>query len=83
MQSLATNKYERALVSEVVLPDEIGVKFEDVGALVYVKDVLNEVVIFPMTRPDLFSHGDLRRVYNFVFILNMHFVFYFLHNFKL
>lgn len=46
----------------MVPPGEIGVKFQDIGALEDVKKALNELVILPMKRPELFSHGNLLRV---------------------
>lgn len=50
----------------MVAPGEIGVKFDDIGALEDVKKALNELVILPMRRPELFSHGNLLRVMNFL-----------------
>ncbi|KAI3464094.1 hypothetical protein Pfo_020757 [Paulownia fortunei] len=61
LQNLATDSYERTFVSAVVCPGEIGVKFDDVGALEDVKKALDELVILPMRRPELFSHGNLLR----------------------
>jgi len=46
----------------VVPPEEVGVKFDDIGALEDVKRTLNELVTLPMRRPELFSHGNLLRV---------------------
>jgi SpoVK/Ycf46/Vps4 family AAA+-type ATPase len=46
----------------VVPPDEIGVKFDDIGALEDVKRTLDELVTLPMRRPELFSHGNLLKV---------------------
>ena len=43
-------------------PYEIGVKFEDIGALEDVKKTLDELVTLPMRRPELFSRGNLLRV---------------------
>lgn len=63
-QSLAKDEYESNFVSAVVPPSEIGVKFDDVGALEDVKKALNELVILPMRRPELFSRGNLLRVLN-------------------
>lgn len=51
----------RDFVSAVVPPGEIGVKFDDVGALEEVKKASNELVILPMKRPELFSRGNLLR----------------------
>ena len=46
----------------MVPPEEVGVKFDDIGALEDVKRTLNELVTLPMRRPELFSHGNLLRV---------------------
>ncbi|KAJ6681805.1 P-LOOP CONTAINING NUCLEOSIDE TRIPHOSPHATE HYDROLASES SUPERFAMILY PROTEIN [Salix koriyanagi] len=59
LKNLAKDEYESNFVSAVVAPGEIGVKFNDVGALEEVKKALN--VILPMRRPELFSHGNLLR----------------------
>ncbi|XP_073035034.1 uncharacterized protein [Primulina eburnea] len=61
IKSLAEDEYENYFVSAVVPPGEIGVKFDDVGALEDVKKALNELVILPMQRLVLFSHGNLLR----------------------
>ncbi|XP_058096599.1 uncharacterized protein LOC131242160 isoform X2 [Magnolia sinica] len=61
LKSLAKDEYESNFVSAVVTPDEIGVKFDDIGALEEVKNTLNELVTLPMRRPELFSHGNLLR----------------------
>lgn len=59
---LAKDEFERNFISAVVPPHEIGVKFEDVGALEDVKKTLDELVTLPMRRPELFSRGNLLRV---------------------
>ncbi|KAJ6919035.1 hypothetical protein NC651_013100 [Populus alba x Populus x berolinensis] len=59
--NMAKDEYESNFVSAVVAPGEIGVKFNDVGALEDVKKALNELVILPMRRPELFSRGNLLR----------------------
>ncbi|XP_031476070.1 uncharacterized protein LOC116247846 isoform X2 [Nymphaea colorata] len=61
LKSLAKDEYESNFISAVVPADEIGVKFDDIGALEDVKKTLNELVILPMRRPELFSHGNLLR----------------------
>nr|GMD37672.1 uncharacterized protein LOC109155101 isoform X2 [Ipomoea batatas] len=61
LKSLAKTEYESNFLSAVVPPGEIGVRFDDVGALEDVKKALNELVILPMRRPELFSHGNLLR----------------------
>ncbi|XP_043717367.1 uncharacterized protein LOC122665308 isoform X2 [Telopea speciosissima] len=61
LKNLAKDEYETNFVSAVVPPDEIGVMFDDIGALEEVKRTLNELVILPMRRPELFLHGNLLR----------------------
>ncbi|KAF5196534.1 Atp-dependent zinc metalloprotease ftsh, partial [Thalictrum thalictroides] len=61
LKSLAKDEYETNFISAVVPPGEIGVKFDDIGALEHVKRTLNELVTLPMRRPELFSHGNLLR----------------------
>ncbi|KQK01924.1 uncharacterized protein LOC100831043 isoform X2 [Brachypodium distachyon] len=61
LKNLAKDEYERNFISSVVPPDEIGVKFDDIGALEDVKRTLDELVALPMRRPELFSHGNLLR----------------------
>ncbi|XP_044493531.1 uncharacterized protein LOC123216929 isoform X2 [Mangifera indica] len=61
LKNLAKDEYETHFVSAVVPPSEIGVKFDDVGALEDVKKALNELVILPMRRPELFIRGNLLR----------------------
>lgn len=61
LKNLAKDEYESNFVSAVVPCGEIGVKFDDIGALEDVKKALNELVILPMSRPELFSHGNLLR----------------------
>ncbi|WOL00515.1 hypothetical protein Cni_G09228 [Canna indica] len=63
-QSLATitkDEFEKNFVSALIPPEEIGVKFDDIGALEDVKKTLNELVSLPMRRPELFSRGNLLR----------------------
>lgn len=61
-QNLAKDEFESNFISSVVAPGEIGVKFDDIGALEHVKKALHDLVILPMRRPELFSHGNLLRV---------------------
>uniref|UniRef100_J3MCL7 AAA+ ATPase domain-containing protein n=1 Tax=Oryza brachyantha TaxID=4533 RepID=J3MCL7_ORYBR len=61
MKILAKDEFERNFISAVVPPNEIGVKFDDIGALEDVKKTLDELVTLPMRRPELFSHGNLLR----------------------
>uniref|UniRef100_A0A9I9DTQ0 AAA+ ATPase domain-containing protein n=1 Tax=Cucumis melo TaxID=3656 RepID=A0A9I9DTQ0_CUCME len=61
LKNLAKDEYESNFISAVVPSGEIGVKFENIGALEDVKKALNELVILPMRRPELFSRGNLLR----------------------
>ena len=44
---------------QVISPEDAGNGFAEVGALGPVKDVLREVVQFPLQYPDLFAQGSL------------------------
>ncbi len=45
----------------MIPPTEIGVRFEDIGALDSVKDTLKELVMLPLQRPELFRKGNLTK----------------------
>ncbi|KAI7985511.1 Peroxisomal biogenesis factor 6 [Camellia lanceoleosa] len=55
------NSRKDSFLADVIPPNEIGVKFDDVGALENVKDTLKELVMLPLQRPELFSKGQLRK----------------------
>ncbi|KAM0922226.1 hypothetical protein ACQ4PT_006321 [Festuca glaucescens] len=62
LKDVATeNEFEKRLLSDVIPPDEIGVTFDDIGALENVKDTLKELVMLPLQRPELFSKGQLMK----------------------
>ena len=46
----------------MIPPNEVGVKFDHIGALENVKSALKELVMLPLQRPELFSKGNLTRV---------------------
>lgn len=54
-----TNAYEDVIACDVINPDHIDVEFESIGGLEAIKQALYELVILPLRRPDLFSHGKL------------------------
>nr|XP_016495038.1 PREDICTED: ATPase family AAA domain-containing protein 1-like isoform X1 [Nicotiana tabacum] len=54
-----TNPYEDVIACDVVNPDHIDVEFDSIGGLESIKQALYELVILPMRRPELFSHGKL------------------------
>lgn len=49
------------IACDVINPEDIDVTFNSIGGLEYVKQSLHELVILPLQRPDLFSHGKLLR----------------------
>ncbi|KAM2049785.1 hypothetical protein ACFX1T_008153 [Malus domestica] len=53
------NEFEKKLLADVIPPSDIGVSFDDIGALENVKDTLKELVMLPLQRPELFSKGQL------------------------
>ncbi|CAM8973302.1 unnamed protein product [Rhodiola kirilowii] len=53
------NEFEKKLLADVIPPNDIGVTFDDIGALENVKDTLKELVMLPLQRPELFSKGQL------------------------
>ncbi|KAJ1292362.1 hypothetical protein BS78_02G386200 [Paspalum vaginatum] len=55
------NDFEKRLLADVIPPNEIGVTFEDIGALENVKETLKELVMLPLQRPELFSKGQLMK----------------------
>jgi len=60
LQDVTTdNEFEKRLLAEVVPPSEVGVGFDDIGALENVKKTLQEIVMLPLQRPELFVRGQL------------------------
>ncbi|XP_075524201.1 uncharacterized protein LOC142556611 isoform X2 [Primulina tabacum] len=55
------NEFEKRILSEVIPPGDIGVTFDDIGALENVKETLKELVMLPLQRPELFSKGQLTK----------------------
>lgn len=52
----------------MIPPTDIGVTFEDIGALENVKDTLKELVMLPLQRPELFCKGQLTKVCASIFL---------------
>ncbi|KAL8054848.1 hypothetical protein ABFX02_04G019300 [Erythranthe guttata] len=62
LKDVATeNEFEKKLLGEVIPPGDIGVTFDDIGALENVKETLKELVMLPLQRPELFSKGQLTK----------------------
>ncbi|KAJ8510629.1 hypothetical protein OPV22_001063 [Ensete ventricosum] len=55
------NEFEKRLLADVVPPKDIGIAFDDIGALENVKDTLKELVMLPLQRPELFCKGQLTK----------------------
>ncbi|KAL9375505.1 hypothetical protein Peur_032384 [Populus x canadensis] len=58
---LTENEFEKRLLVDVIPPNDIGVTFDDIGALENVKDTLKELVMLPLQRPELFCKGQLTK----------------------
>ncbi|XP_028752015.1 ATP-dependent zinc metalloprotease FTSH, chloroplastic [Neltuma alba] len=54
------SKHERHIRDELIPANEIGVTFSDIGALEEVKESLQELVMLPLRRPELFKSGLLK-----------------------
>ncbi|KAI5655396.1 hypothetical protein M9H77_32583 [Catharanthus roseus] len=54
------NEFEKRIRPEVIPANEINVTFEDIGALEEIKESLQELVMLPLRRPDLFKGGLLK-----------------------
>ncbi|XP_076895601.1 uncharacterized protein LOC143548273 [Bidens hawaiensis] len=54
------NEFEKRIRPEVIPANEVGVTFADIGALNEIKESLQELVMLPLRRPDLFVGGLLK-----------------------
>ncbi|XP_058184074.1 uncharacterized protein LOC131301704 isoform X2 [Rhododendron vialii] len=54
------NEFEKRIRPEVIPSNEIGVTFADIGAMDEIKESLQELVMLPLRRPDLFKGGLLK-----------------------
>ncbi|KAK4601440.1 hypothetical protein RGQ29_010839 [Quercus rubra] len=54
------NEFEKRIRPEVIPANEISVTFADIGALDEIKENLQELVMLPLRRPDLFKGGLLK-----------------------
>ncbi|KAK8625957.1 hypothetical protein V6N13_133614 [Hibiscus sabdariffa] len=54
------NEFEKRIRPEVIPSNEIDVTFADIGALEETKESLQELVMLPLRRPDLFKGGLLK-----------------------
>ncbi|KAH9309542.1 hypothetical protein KI387_037453, partial [Taxus chinensis] len=54
------NEFEKRIRPAVIPAGEVGVSFADIGALENVEEALQELVMLPLRRPDLFKGGLLK-----------------------
>ncbi|KAJ8586226.1 AAA-domain-containing protein [Rhizopogon salebrosus TDB-379] len=57
-RNLKLDEYERAIAKEVVHPDEIKVRFQDIGGLEPIISSLRETIIYPLIHPALFASAS-------------------------
>ncbi|KAL5519773.1 hypothetical protein ACEPAG_1433 [Sanghuangporus baumii] len=57
-KDLKLNEYEEAIAAEVIHPDDIDVRFSDIGGLDNIISSLRESVIYPLVYPSLFSSSS-------------------------
>eukprot|EP00270_Netrium_digitus_P006337 TRINITY_DN1873_c0_g3_i1.p1 TRINITY_DN1873_c0_g3~~TRINITY_DN1873_c0_g3_i1.p1 ORF type:complete len:459 (+),score=133.29 TRINITY_DN1873_c0_g3_i1:108-1484(+) len=58
---IVTDVYEDQIALDVINPEDINVTFQSIGGLEDVKESLQELVILPLQRPELFKQGKLLR----------------------
>ncbi|KAJ7952236.1 P-loop containing nucleoside triphosphate hydrolases superfamily protein [Quillaja saponaria] len=54
------NEFEKRIRPEVIPANDIDVTFADIGAMDEIKESLQELVMLPLRRPDLFTGGLLK-----------------------
>lgn len=58
-RDLKLDEYEKQIASEVIHPDDIDVRFSDIGGLEPIISSLRESVIYPLVYPHLFNSSSL------------------------
>ncbi|KAJ7639187.1 P-loop containing nucleoside triphosphate hydrolase protein [Roridomyces roridus] len=56
--NLELDEHERTVANEVIHPDDINVKFTDIGGLDAIVSSLRESIIYPLVYPDLFTSAS-------------------------
>lgn len=51
--------YELCIASNLVDTNTLTIEWKDIGGLQHIIEEINEVIILPFTRPDLFCSSDL------------------------
>jgi len=57
LMNMAADKHERALVNNIIFPEQIGISYEQIGGLDSVKDLLRQSITYPLRYPHLYSEG--------------------------
>jgi len=57
LSNLAQDKYERALLPNVIAPQDIGISYAQIGGLEDVKEVLRQCITYPLKYPHLYQEG--------------------------
>ena len=60
LTNMAADKHERALVNNIIFPEQIGISYEQIGGLGAVKDLLRQSITYPLRYPHLYSEGIAR-----------------------
>ncbi|THH27603.1 hypothetical protein EUX98_g6589 [Antrodiella citrinella] len=58
-KDMKLDEYERQIASEVIHPDDIHIRFTDIGGLDDIISSLRESVIYPLMYPQIFSSSSL------------------------
>lgn len=53
------SEYELCIASNLVDTNSMVIEWKDIGGLEHIIEEINEVIILPFTRPDLFSSSEL------------------------
>ncbi|KAJ2778479.1 mitochondrial dynamin GTPase Msp1 [Coemansia javaensis] len=56
--NMQLNSYETTIMSEVILPEDVAVSFDQIGGLDDIIQDLNESVIYPLNHPQLFTSAS-------------------------
>lgn len=59
LTNIELNSYERTILANVVVPNDIDIKFSDIGGLDDIIEELIENVIYPLTTPELYTQNSL------------------------
>jgi hypothetical protein len=55
--NLSSDKYEKALIENVISPQDIGVTYDMIGGLEDVKEMMKQCITYPLKYPRLYQEG--------------------------